>query len=112
MPIHVVALPNGFASWYLAYSSDYSDTEYFNLIHSNNMKMLVILAINFNRMDKAIGHIAGNVWKYDIKDHVVRCPRSRIENGNQNIIPWKLVPECLRQICNRTSWIQFTLGYE
>ena len=39
--IHVSVLPHGFASWYLAQSYDYCETEYFTLIHSNDMDMQV-----------------------------------------------------------------------
>ena len=27
-----------------------------------------------------------------------------LKRGNQNIISWKIVTKCLRQICNRLSW--------
>ena len=43
-----------------------------------------IICYKFDQMDKAIGHCksgnaAGNVWKYDNKEHGLRCPRAQLE---------------------------------
>ena len=93
----------------LPQSCDYCSTEYFKLIHCNNLEMSVIFVINFNRMDKGtdrcksdkllgfFGNMTIRIMGKDVRMH-------RLKTCNQNIIHWKLlekVTKKLQQIWNR-----------